>query len=117
MFRATVFTLMPDMFPGPLGVSLSGDALARGLNRYRSELLAALNVSRLYAQLDELGGSMDRLRSPLALPAPCTATFTAADQNLVLAPPPLMRVNTGLLSLKCDAWDEVEKILTSHNSP
>jgi tRNA (guanine37-N1)-methyltransferase len=31
MFRATVFTLMPDMFPGPLGVSLSGDALSRGL--------------------------------------------------------------------------------------
>lgn len=31
MFRATVFTLMPDMFPGPLGASLSGDALARGL--------------------------------------------------------------------------------------
>ena len=31
MFAATVFTLMPDMFPGPLGASLSGDALARGL--------------------------------------------------------------------------------------
>jgi tRNA (guanine37-N1)-methyltransferase len=31
MFRATVFTLMPDMFPGPLGASLSGDALSRGL--------------------------------------------------------------------------------------
>lgn len=31
MFRATIFTLMPDMFPGPLGASLSGDALARGL--------------------------------------------------------------------------------------
>ena len=31
MFRATVFTLLPDMFPGPLGASLSGDALARGL--------------------------------------------------------------------------------------
>lgn len=31
MFRATVFTLMPDMFPGPLGASLAGDALARGL--------------------------------------------------------------------------------------
>ena len=30
-FRATVFTLYPDMFPGPLGVSLAGDALARGL--------------------------------------------------------------------------------------
>ena len=31
MFRATIFTLMPDMFPGPLGASLSGDALSRGL--------------------------------------------------------------------------------------
>jgi tRNA (guanine37-N1)-methyltransferase len=30
-FSATVLTLYPEMFPGPLGVSLSGDALARGL--------------------------------------------------------------------------------------
>lgn len=31
MWSATIFTLYPDMFPGPLGASLSGDALARGL--------------------------------------------------------------------------------------
>ena len=31
MFRATVFTLMPEMFPGPLSMSLAGDALTRGL--------------------------------------------------------------------------------------
>ena len=31
MFRATVLTLFPEMFPGPLGLSLAGDALARGL--------------------------------------------------------------------------------------
>src|SRR6201986_3951832 len=31
MFRATLLTLFPDMFPGPLGLSLAGDALARGL--------------------------------------------------------------------------------------
>lgn len=31
MFRATLFTLMPSMFPGPLGQSLCGDALARGV--------------------------------------------------------------------------------------
>jgi tRNA (guanine37-N1)-methyltransferase len=30
-WRATVLTLFPDMFPGPLGLSLAGDALARGL--------------------------------------------------------------------------------------
>jgi len=31
MFRATILTLFPGMFPGPLGQSLAGDALARGL--------------------------------------------------------------------------------------
>jgi tRNA (guanine37-N1)-methyltransferase len=31
MWRATVFTLFPEMFPGPLGISLSGEGLARGL--------------------------------------------------------------------------------------
>ena len=30
-FDATILTLYPDMFPGPLGMSLSGDALARGV--------------------------------------------------------------------------------------
>jgi tRNA (guanine37-N1)-methyltransferase len=31
MFAATLLTLFPQMFPGPLGLSLAGDALARGL--------------------------------------------------------------------------------------
>ncbi|HEV3044679.1 MAG TPA: tRNA (guanosine(37)-N1)-methyltransferase TrmD [Roseiarcus sp.] len=31
MFDATVLTIFPEMFPGPLGLSLAGDALARGL--------------------------------------------------------------------------------------
>jgi len=30
-WRATVLTLFPDMFPGPLGISLAGKALATGL--------------------------------------------------------------------------------------
>ena len=30
-FRATVLTLFPEMFPGPLGLSLAGKALASGL--------------------------------------------------------------------------------------
>lgn len=30
-FRATVLTLFPEMFPGPLGLSLAGRALAQGL--------------------------------------------------------------------------------------
>lgn len=31
MWRATIFTLFPRTFPGPLGFSLSGDALQRGI--------------------------------------------------------------------------------------
>ena len=31
MWRASVFTLFPAMFPGPLGTSLSGEALANGI--------------------------------------------------------------------------------------
>lgn len=30
-FSATILTLYPEMFPGPLGISLSGDALARNI--------------------------------------------------------------------------------------
>lgn len=31
MWRASVLTIFPEMFPGPLGVSLAGKALAKGL--------------------------------------------------------------------------------------
>ena len=31
MWRATILTLFPEMFPGPLGLSLAGKALASGL--------------------------------------------------------------------------------------
>jgi tRNA (guanine37-N1)-methyltransferase len=31
MWRADILTLYPEMFPGPLGASLSGDALERGI--------------------------------------------------------------------------------------
>ena len=31
MWRASVLTIFPDMFPGPLGISLAGKALANGL--------------------------------------------------------------------------------------
>ena len=31
MWRATVLTIFPEMFPGPLGISLAGKALAKGV--------------------------------------------------------------------------------------
>ena len=31
MWRATVLTIFPEMFPGPLGLSLAGKALQKGV--------------------------------------------------------------------------------------
>jgi tRNA (guanine37-N1)-methyltransferase len=31
MWRATVLTIFPEMFPGPLGLSLAGKALEKGV--------------------------------------------------------------------------------------
>ena len=65
-------------------------------------------VQTLWSNLAATGSPNQGAPPPVAWPK----YSTAADQNLVLAPPPLMRVESHLLSLKCDAWDEVGTILT-----
>jgi tRNA (guanine37-N1)-methyltransferase len=52
MFRATVLTLFPGMFPGPLGLSLAGDALARGLWALEAQDLRAHGLGR-HRSLDD----------------------------------------------------------------
>ena len=42
MFAATLLTLFPAMFPGPLGQSLAGEALARGFGRSRRATSASM---------------------------------------------------------------------------
>ena len=46
MFRAAIFTLYPDFFPGPLGQSLSGDALARGLGELETRQIRDHGLGR-----------------------------------------------------------------------
>jgi tRNA (guanine37-N1)-methyltransferase len=46
MFRTTIFTLYPEMFPGPLGVSLAGDALERGLWALETRQIRAHGLGR-----------------------------------------------------------------------
>ena len=46
MWRADIFTLFPGMFPGPLGFSLAGDALARGLWRCEAVDIRAHGLGR-----------------------------------------------------------------------
>ena len=38
MWRATVLTLFPDLFPGPLGASLAGKALAAKLLSWKRSI-------------------------------------------------------------------------------
>ena len=45
-WRATVLTLFPEMFPGPLGLSLAGRALARGVWSVDAHDLRAHGVGR-----------------------------------------------------------------------
>ncbi len=52
MWRATVFTLFPEMFPGPLGVSLAGDARARNLWDLETVDIRAQGIGR-HRSVDE----------------------------------------------------------------
>jgi len=56
MWRATVFTLFPDMFPGPLGTSLAGDARARGLWAFEAHDIRAQGLGRHRAVDDTPAG-------------------------------------------------------------
>lgn len=77
-WRATVLTLYPEMFPGPLGHSLSGDALSRGtwslearqirehgLGRHRSvDDTPAGGGAGMVLRCDVLGGAIDAAAAP-----------------------------------------------------
>src|SRR3954451_3197644 len=51
MWRATILTLFPEMFPGPLGLSLAGKALASGL--------WSLEAHDILAQATDKHGTVD----------------------------------------------------------
>ena len=55
-FAATVLTLHPGMFPGPLGLSLSGDALARGVWRLEARDIREHGLGRHRAVDDTPAG-------------------------------------------------------------
>jgi tRNA (guanine37-N1)-methyltransferase len=78
MWRADVFTLVPAMFPGPLGLSLSGDGLARdiwslathdirdhGLGRHRAvDDTPAGGGAGMVMRADVMAASLDAVLTP-----------------------------------------------------
>ncbi len=79
MWRADVFTLFPPMFPGPLGLSLAGDGLARGLWRLDAHDIRAYGIGR-HRTVDDTpaGGGVGMVMRADVLAA-CLDAHVAAD--------------------------------------
>jgi tRNA (guanine37-N1)-methyltransferase len=76
-WRATILTLFPEMFPGPLGVSLAGRALERGLWRCEAMDIRAHGLGRHRAVDDTpFGGGAGMVMRP-----------DVVDAALAAAPP------------------------------
>ncbi len=56
MWRATILTLFPEMFPGPLGLSLAGDALSRGVWNVETRQIREHGIGRHRAVDDTPAG-------------------------------------------------------------
>ncbi len=91
-WRATVVTLFPAMFPGPLGVSLAGKALASG--RWRLDTLDIRDFARdKHRSVDDtpFGGGAGMVLKPdvveAALSAARAADPAAADRPFVYLSP------------------------------
>jgi len=87
-WRATVLTLFPEMFPGPLGVSLAGKALVSGLWELEARDIRASATDR-HRSVDDTpagGGPGMVLRADI-LAAAIDAAHAAADRPRLLMSP------------------------------
>jgi tRNA (guanine37-N1)-methyltransferase len=105
-WRATVLTLFPEIFPGPLGASLVGDALSRGVWSLETAQIREFGLGRhrsvddtpagggpgmvmradvLAAALDGTGGIDDS--RPLLLMSPRGTPFSQAEARDLAAGP------------------------------
>ena len=89
MWSATVLTLFPEMFPGPLGLSLSGDALQRGLWRLDARNIREHGQGRHRAVDDTpAGGGAGMVLRADVLAASLDAAMPASDlrPRLLMSP-------------------------------
>jgi tRNA (guanine37-N1)-methyltransferase len=105
-WRATVLTLFPELFPGPLGASLVGDALQRGLWSLETAQIREHGLGRhrsiddtpagggpgMVMRADVLAGALDAAIShddawPRLLMSPRGAPFTQAMARELAAGP------------------------------
>jgi tRNA (guanine37-N1)-methyltransferase len=88
IWRATVLTLFPDMFPGPLGVSLAGKALATGLWALEARDIRDSATDR-HRSVDDTpagGGPGMVLRADILAAAIDAANIAAGRPRLLMSP-------------------------------
>ena len=87
-WRATVLTLFPEMFPGPLGVSLAGKALAAGLWTLEARDIRDSAIDR-HRSVDDTpaGGGPGMVLRADVLAAAIDAANVAADRPRLLMSP------------------------------
>src|SRR5246127_4299564 len=89
MFSAAILTLFPEMFPGPLGLSLAGDALQRGLWSLETVNIRAHGTGRHRAVDDTpAGGGPGMVMRADVLAASLDAAIKPADNRprLIMSP-------------------------------
>src|ERR1700738_2626645 len=87
-WRATVLTLFPEMFPGPLGVSLAGKALASGLWALEARDIRASATDRhRSAAATPAGGGPGMVRRADVLADAMDAADIAAERPRLLMSP------------------------------
>lgn len=88
MWRATILTLFPDMFPGPLGVSLSGRALSSNIWSLEARDIRASATDK-HRSVDDTpagGGPGMVLRADIVAAAIDAANIAADRPRLLMSP-------------------------------
>jgi tRNA (guanine37-N1)-methyltransferase len=87
MWRASVLTIFPEMFPGPLGATLAGKALAAGL--WSLDIVDICDFAAdKHRSIDDTpaGGGPGMVMKPNVLARAIDATTTDARPRLLLSP-------------------------------
>jgi tRNA (guanine37-N1)-methyltransferase len=85
-WRATVLTLFPEVFPGPLGASLAGRGLRDGLWRLDALDMRAFGIGR-HRSVDDtpFGGGAGMVLRPDVVDAACEAALAGAPGRPLVA--------------------------------
>jgi len=85
-WRATVLTLFPEIFPGPLGASLAGRGLRDGLWRLDALDMRAFGIGR-HRSVDDtpFGGGAGMVLRPDVVDAACAAALAEAPERPLVA--------------------------------